>query len=238
MFSGFWNCLGRPRSLHRCHCFSLVNALSSRVETLQKTVDDLPGMVDKRVTTVVEEPGVNLLKWVVGREKDRAPVSKVKVPNKKPFAGAHSAKELVNFLCEMETYFQAARLPEAEKGIPAKIEAYGRCEGLREGVQFINGRRHMSEEDKLFNFLSGLQTWAQMELRRQGVKDLPSTIVAADRLVDYRVTSGFDLKKKKKDSGKEKGKPGKVGKDGKFKKKKHKEVTGSGTKETTLTLTK
>ncbi|KAK4381475.1 hypothetical protein Sango_2964300 [Sesamum angolense] len=34
--------------------------------------------------------------------------------------------------------------------------------------------RDMSEEDKLFNFMAGLKPWAQTELRRQGVKDLPT----------------------------------------------------------------
>ncbi|KAK4422091.1 hypothetical protein Salat_2160100 [Sesamum alatum] len=46
--------------------------------------------------------------------------------------------------------------------------------------------QEMSEEEKLFNFLSGLQSWAHTELRRQGVKDLPSAIAAADRLVDIK----------------------------------------------------
>ncbi|KAL0380934.1 UNVERIFIED_CONTAM: hypothetical protein Sangu_0157700 [Sesamum angustifolium] len=90
----------------------------------------------------------------------------------------------------------------------------------------------MSEEDKLFNFLSGLQTWAQTKLRRQGVTDLPSTIAAADRLVDFWVANSSDPEKKKKDSGKEKGKSGKGWKDGKFKKNKNQEVTGLGNKET------
>ncbi|KAL0373604.1 UNVERIFIED_CONTAM: hypothetical protein Sradi_3276100 [Sesamum radiatum] len=285
--------------------FPLVDALSARVETLLKTVGDLPGMVDKWVTTVMEEVSiltdavdlkvgsmqaeVNLLKRVVGREEDRAPVSKVKVPDPKPFAGAHSAKELENFLWDMETYFQVARVPEAEKVSITSMYLTGDAklwwrtrfsddasanrdrietwdvlkkelkdqfmpcntswlarESLRklkhtgtvrdyvkEFSSLMLDVRDMSEEDKLFNFLSGLQTWAQTELRRQGVKDLPSAIAAADRLVDYRVTSGSDPEKKKKDSGKEKGKSGKVGKKGKFKKKKFKEVTGSGTKETT-----
>lgn len=31
---------------------------------------------------------------------------------------------------------------------------------------------NMSEEDKLFNYMSGLQPWAQTELRRQVVKDV------------------------------------------------------------------
>jgi hypothetical protein len=45
---------------------------------------------------------------------------------------------------------------------------------------------NMSEEDRLFNFMSGLQPWAQAELRRQNVKDLSSAIAAADNLVDYK----------------------------------------------------
>ena len=49
--------------------------------------------------------------------------------------------------------------------------------------------KDMSEVDKLFNFKSGLQGWAQTKLRRQGVKDLPSTMAAADCLFDYKVTS-------------------------------------------------
>ena len=48
---------------------------------------------------------------------------------------------------------------------------------------------NMSEEDKLFNFMSGLQPWAQAELRRQNVKDLPSAIAAADSLVDFKTVT-------------------------------------------------
>ena len=48
--------------------------------------------------------------------------------------------------------------------------------------------QNMSEEEKLHNFISGMQAWAQNELRRQNVKDLPSAIAAADSLVDYRNT--------------------------------------------------
>jgi hypothetical protein len=42
----------------------------------------------------------------------------------------------------------------------------------------------MSETDKLYTFLKGLQSWAQLELRRQGVRDLPTALAAADALVD------------------------------------------------------
>lgn len=43
----------------------------------------------------------------------------------------------------------------------------------------------MSEENKLFNFVFGLQPWAHTELRRQGMKDLPGAITAVESLVDF-----------------------------------------------------
>lgn len=46
--------------------------------------------------------------------------------------------------------------------------------------------KDMSEADKLFNFMSGLQGWACLELRRQGVLDLPSAMAAAESLMDFR----------------------------------------------------
>ena len=53
--------------------------------------------------------------------------------------------------------------------------------------------RNMSEEDKLFNFISGLQAWAQIELRRQGVQDLPAAMVTADCLVDYKMVGAINI---------------------------------------------
>ena len=71
--------------------------------------------------------------------------------------------------------------------------------------------KDMSDMDKLFNFLSGLQPWAQAELRRQGIKDLPTAMAAADGLVDYRVAGSSSEKKKGNNSKKSKtgGKDGK-----------------------------
>ncbi|GFY81562.1 hypothetical protein Acr_01g0013710 [Actinidia rufa] len=45
----------------------------------------------------------------------------------------------------------------------------------------------MSEEDKIFNFMAGLQNWAQLELRRLGVKNMSSAIAVADGLLDYNL---------------------------------------------------
>lgn len=57
--------------------------------------------------------------------------------------------------------------------------------------------KDMSDEDKLFNFLSGLQPWAQIEVRRQGAKDLPSAIATAEALVDLRLASASEADKSK-----------------------------------------
>ena len=48
--------------------------------------------------------------------------------------------------------------------------------------------QNMFDEDKLHNFILGMQGWAQNELRRQNVKDLPGAIAAADSLVDFQAT--------------------------------------------------
>ena len=47
--------------------------------------------------------------------------------------------------------------------------------------------KDMSEEDKLFNFIDGLQNWAQLELHRLGMKDMSFTIAATDGLLDYNL---------------------------------------------------
>ncbi|KAG6478500.1 hypothetical protein ZIOFF_061943 [Zingiber officinale] len=164
----------------------------------------------------------------------------VRVPEPKSFGGTRSAKELENFLWDMEQYFVAAKVPETEKVTISsmyligdaklwwrtrmvddanagrqKIDTWDRLkkemkdqflldntswiarDGLKRLKQSGSVRdyvkefsslmldiQNMSEEDKLYNFLYDLQPWAQVELRRQNVRDLPSAITAADALVD------------------------------------------------------
>ena len=49
--------------------------------------------------------------------------------------------------------------------------------------------KNMSEEDKLFNLMSDLQPWAQVELRMRIVLDIPFALAATKRLVDYQYNS-------------------------------------------------
>ena len=45
----------------------------------------------------------------------RVESSKVKIPEPKGFSGARSSKELENFIWDMEQYFTATRVPDANK---------------------------------------------------------------------------------------------------------------------------
>lgn len=54
----------------------------------------------------------------------------------------------------------------------------------------------MSKAEKLFNFLFELQTWGNLELRRQSVKDLHSAITMTNALVDFRASGIADSKGK------------------------------------------
>ena len=67
--------------------------------------------------------------------------------------------------------------------------------------------QNMFDEDKLHNFIWGMQGWAQNEFRRQNVKNLPGAIAPADSLVHFRTTRPLTdvpstLKTKKKNDEK------------------------------------
>ena len=74
---------------------------------------------------------------------------------------------------------------------------------VKEFSSLILDIKDMSEVDKLLNFMSELQGWAQTELRRQGVQYLPSAMATADCLSDYRVTSSSTPTQKGKGHNKE-----------------------------------
>ena len=200
-----------------------------------------------------------------------------------PFNGAKSAKDLVNFLWDMEQYFKAIRVPDQEMVMinsmfllgdaklwqrtyveddtdagRGKIDSWEALKKelkdqflpthtvwvandslkklkhtgtVREYVKTFSSLMldilNMSEKDSLFNFMSSLQPWAQLELKRKAVCDLLAAMSIADALVDYKYNkpSGDDEKRKSKDKGKDKQK-----KDGKKNKDKQKKNWGNKSK--------
>ena len=72
---------------------------------------------------------------------------------------------------------------------------------VKEFSSLMQNIRNMSEEDKLFNFVSGLQGWAQTELRREGVRDLTVAMATVDCLVDLKMVGAINNKQKNKPDG-------------------------------------
>ncbi|KAI9178183.1 hypothetical protein LWI28_023646 [Acer negundo] len=148
-------------------------------------------------------------------------MSKIKVLEPKHFQGSRNAKELKNLLWDIEQYFKAAKIPSKEQietweslkkelkdqFLPCntswltrenlkKLKQTGSVRDyVKEFSSLMLDIQNMSEEDKLFNFMSGLQCLAQTELRRQGVKDIPTTMAAA--LVDFRANNAPSTSEKK-----------------------------------------
>ena len=97
--------------------------------------------------------------------------------------------------------------------------------------------KNMLEEDKFFNFMSGLQGWAQTKLHRQGVCDLPTAMIEADSLVDYKMGGAISTMQKPKSEGGKKAKAeGKTFKKSRWKKQNKKSVIGVKPMEKTIKL--
>lgn len=66
----------------------------------------------------------------------------------------------------------------------------------------------MPEKELLFNFMDGLQQWAEQELRRRGVQDLASAMAAAEQLVEFNKGDSSKHKSSKGNHGKGGGEKG------------------------------
>lgn len=60
----------------------------------------------------------------------------------------------------------------------------------------------MSEKESLFNFMDGLQMWAQQELQRRGVQDLAAAMAAAEQLFEFKRSDPSKAKNQKNGQGK------------------------------------
>ncbi|KAL2227437.1 UNVERIFIED_CONTAM: hypothetical protein Sindi_2102400 [Sesamum indicum] len=145
----------------------------------------------------------------------------------KSFSGDWSIEELESFLWDMETYFQAAKMPDAEKVSITSMYLTGNanlwwCSHLsndantnRERIetwevlkkelkeQFLLCNISWVARESLWN-LRHTGTFAQTELRWQGVKGLPLAIAAADRLADFKVVNNLEQRKDDWGNGKAK----------------------------------
>lgn len=240
-----------------------VKYLQGQVEDLRTKHDemsqDTAAMAEvQRQESVAQSEEITLLKRaVLDQPQGQVGRTRMKVPEPKSFGGARSAKELENFVWDVEEYFTAAQVADADRVSIAAMYLVGDAklwwrikvqertladrpritawdemkkelrgqflptntnwsarEALRDLEQTGSVREYitgfssllldvteMSEADKLFNFMAGLQPWAQRELRRQNVQSLSAAVAAADALVELRgdQSSSSKVKNYKKD---------------------------------------
>ncbi|TYK28632.1 uncharacterized protein E5676_scaffold2030G00580 [Cucumis melo var. makuwa] len=138
------------------------------------------------------------------------PVSRVKIPEPKPFCRAKDAKALENFIfylkqsryidlqegrCTIDTW-DALKKELRSQFFSENVEILAQRKlrelkhtcNVREYVKQFAGLmldiRDMSKKDKVFCFVEGLKWWAKTKLYEQRVQDLTSAYAAAERLFD------------------------------------------------------
>ncbi|KAG8387859.1 hypothetical protein BUALT_Bualt02G0065000 [Buddleja alternifolia] len=125
--------LGQPLETPMVAIFQKFQDLEERIEKLGKSVNEIPSFIEGRMVSLAGDLGIltdavdmklevfnveiNVLKRATENavSGDGGPSSKLRVPDPKPFGGERSAKELKNFLWDMDTYFQVARVSDFEK---------------------------------------------------------------------------------------------------------------------------
>ncbi|TXG51501.1 hypothetical protein EZV62_024025 [Acer yangbiense] len=144
---------------------------------------------------------------------------KIKVPELKQFNGSRNAKELENFLWDMEQYFKATKIPDREHVSITSMYLSGDAklwwrtrmaddlsagrpnivvwESLKKELndQFLPCNTSWLARENLKKLKQTGPTWAQKELRRQSVKDIPSAMATADgpdtAMLDTGATNNF-----------------------------------------------
>lgn len=254
--------LQRVRTVQESH----IRETEEKVENLAADVGVLADELRTRLGRLDDDAGLLKKAWLNAGNNDTsgAGVKKYRIPEPKAFAGARSAKELENFVYDMEQYFKTAHINEMEKVaittmylcddaklwwrtrtedksrseisswselkkelrdqfLPANSgwqarEALRRVKHdktvrdyVKEFTSVMLDVKGMSEEDKVFNFVSNLQPWAQAELRRQGVRDFQQAVAAADSLVDLKLDRSDAVSSKSKGKDKVVSESGKDG---------------------------
>ncbi|KAF2319929.1 hypothetical protein GH714_020613 [Hevea brasiliensis] len=169
---------------------SLVGSVNDMKEDVVEMTKTLQGEVQ------VLQGQVSLLMKVASNTNGGAfEMGKAKIPEPKSFGGARDAREVDNFIFDMELYFTATK-NDSDAGKLKMVPMYLANDAklwwrtksysagsIREYVRSFTALmldiKDMSEADRLFNFQKGLKPWARNELVRRGVKELSTTLAVA-----------------------------------------------------------
>ncbi|KAL0349663.1 UNVERIFIED_CONTAM: hypothetical protein Sradi_4115500 [Sesamum radiatum] len=199
-----------------------ITVLNSKMEECRQVVQEMAsafgggGIADVRREMEQMSIQIGLLQRAVSNVPAVAhdAGARLRIPEPKAYGGARDAKEVENFLFDMEQYFLAANVEDearkvstaimyligdaklwwrtkyaeiqANQGALRKLEHTGSVRDyVKTFLALMLDIRDISEKDKLFTFMEGLKPWARLGLQRQRVIDLGSAMAAAERLTDF-----------------------------------------------------
>ncbi|KAL8113857.1 hypothetical protein AgCh_020951 [Apium graveolens] len=206
--------LGVPLSIDEIPIANQVQVLRKGLNELKTMVYDLVRVMnegyDAQIPALCDELVLVKRAAIAGSSSGREGHSNLKILEPKPYDGVRVTKDLENFLWEIEQYFRVAHIDVTEQVSitsmylvdDAKLWWRTRTDGdVSVDRPEITTYKNMLDDDKLFNFLTRLKPWAREELRQQAVTDLPTAIIVADSLVDYKLAGSNDTERGK-NSGK------------------------------------
>ncbi|CAL8990847.1 unnamed protein product, partial [Prunus brigantina] len=196
----------------------ILEELKALMEKVTDVLGDIYGLAEAIGGKLKEvESELSVVKLAVSgsaSSHEGAMTTKIKVPRPKAYVGERSSKELENFLWDMEQYFKAAKVPNAERVHKQYLVGDAKLWWRTRAQEVLNGGRPAIEEWVVLKkelraqflpcnvawlareALKNLkQPWAQSELRKQDVRSLNSAIAAAERLMDYRAAVSSSGKK-------------------------------------------
>ncbi|KAL8133387.1 hypothetical protein AgCh_008740 [Apium graveolens] len=183
--------------------------LVNQIQVLREELNEFKEMLQSMREEITVLKRVVAITSLSGAESH----SKLKIPEPKAFSESRTPKKLENFLWDMDQYFKASHTSVEEQVTIIKLKdqflllnvfgvarenlkALKQSGSIRDYMKEFNSLllniKNMTEDDKVFNFMSGLKPWAQNELRRKAIKDLATTIIYADGLADYKLSSSED----------------------------------------------
>ncbi|KAL0415857.1 UNVERIFIED_CONTAM: hypothetical protein Slati_3417600 [Sesamum latifolium] len=166
--------------------------LLEMVVSLEEKVSSMENEITMLSSELEDCRQIGLLQRAVSNEPDVAHDAGVRfrIPEPKAYDGARDAKEVKNFLYDIEQYFLAANVEDEarkvstatmylmaihEQFFPENVEYNARralqklehSGSVRDYVKAFSvlmlDIRDMSEKDKLFTFMEGLKLWARLE---------------------------------------------------------------------------
>ncbi|XP_016684229.2 uncharacterized protein [Gossypium hirsutum] len=173
------------------------------LETLSSTSDKLTvrdEALEALVTTMKEEIAelkgeLTICKAALGSGMLASGLKQchVDVPKPEKFKGPRSAREVDNFLWELEQWFQGELKKQfypqyAEKEARAKLRRLTQQSTVRDYVREFSELMlqisYLNEKESFYWFEDGLKMWAKQELHRLGITDLTVAMVEAENFYE------------------------------------------------------